>query len=501
VTRLSGRSLLTVTDPRVALPAPAAAESIRILHLGIGAFHRAHQAVFTEDAAVASGDGRWGICGVAQRSDAVVRQLRPQDCLYTVLVRSASEVSARVVGQVREVLLAGSEPDRLLCRMADPATRIVSLTVTEKGYRRSRSGGLDLQDELVRADLAGGARTVVGQLARGLQERRTRSGAPITLLACDNLTSNGRVLRDLVLAFCAALPTSEADDLAGWVEQNVAFPSCMVDRIVPATTADDRAQVARLLGLDDEALVVTEPFRQWVIEDTFAAGRPSWELAGAELVQDVTPFEQLKLRMLNGTHSMLAYLGALRGYETIAETVADDELAAAARRLMAEDVAPTLAQPPGTDVAAYGRQVLERFANPALQHRTTQVAMDGSQKLPLRLLGTVRDRLAQGGSATWAIRAVAAWMAYVAVAADGGATQVRLDDPLADRLRQAVGGKEDPASVVDSLLGVTEVFGDELRESSSFRDGLVEHVSDLLGRRKATTPRRRPPAHRPPEDS
>jgi fructuronate reductase len=485
VTRLSRRSLRSVTDPRVALPPPAAAENVGIVHLGIGAFHRAHQAVFTEDAAEASVDDRWGILGVAQRSDAVVRQLRPQDCLYTILVPGRrGAVSARVVGQVREVLLAGAEPDRLLHRLADPATRLVSLTVTEKGYRRSPSGGLDLRDELVRADLAGvdgGASTVIGQLARGLQRRRAGSGAPITLLSCDNLMSNGHVLRELLLAFCAALPPAEGDDLGQWVEQNVAFPCSMVDRIVPATTADDRAQAAQLLGLDDEALVVAEPFRQWVIQDTFAADRPAWELAGAELVQDVTPFEQLKLRMLIGSHSMLAYLGALRGYETIAEAVADDELAAAARGLMTEDVAPTLVQPPGLDVTAYSRQVLERFANPALRHRTTQVAMDGSQKLPLRLLGTVRDRLAQGGSPSWAIRAVAGWMVYVAVAADGGAAAVRLDDPLADRLRHAVAGRGNPASVVDSLLGVTEVFDDELRESPAFRDGLVEHVRDLLG--------------------
>ena len=193
--------------------------------------------------------------------------------------------------------------------------------------------------------------------------------------------------------------------------------------------------------------------------------------------------------------------GALAAVQECAREIIEGTLAGLLFTAVALQARLGVVRAPGTDVVAYARQVLERFANPALRHRTTQVAMDGSQKLPLRLLGTVRDRLAQGGSATWAIRAVAAWMAYVAVAADGGATQVRLDDPLADRLRQAVGGKEDPASVVDSLLGVTEVFGDELRESSSFRDGLVEHVSDLLGRRKATTPRRRPPAHRPPEDS
>jgi fructuronate reductase len=235
-----------------------------------------------------------------------------------------------------------------------------------------------------------------------------------------------------------------------------------------------------LLGVVDEALVVAEPFRQWVIEDAFAAGRPDWERAGADLVDDVEPFEQLKLRMLNGTHSLLAYLGALRGYDTIAEAVADDELAAAASRLMREDVAPTLVLPPGLDVTAYGEKVLERFANPALRHRTTQVAMDGSQKLPLRLLGTVRDRLAAGAMPEGATLGVAAWMAYVASGRDRLGRELPLDDPLAYRLRSAVGAGSDPVSVANGLLGVREVFGDDLRDSCVFRDAVVHDLKGLL---------------------
>jgi fructuronate reductase len=254
----------------------------------------------------------------------------------------------------------------------------------------------------------------------------------------------------------------------------------MVDRIVPATTDADRAEAASLLGVVDQALVVAEPFRQWVIEDDFRAGRPAWELAGADLVDDVAPFERLKLRMLNGTHSLLAYLGALRGYDTIAEAVADEELAGAARQLMQQDVEPTLVQPPGLDVAAYREQVLERFANPALRHRTTQVAMDGSQKLPLRLLGTVRDRLAAGATPEWAALGVAAWMAYVAVGRDRAGRPLPLEDPLADLLRQAAGPGREPQAVVGGLLGVHEVFGDDLHDARAFRDRVVEHVAGLL---------------------
>jgi fructuronate reductase len=481
VNRLSRLSLSQVTGPGVRLPPPASlAEDVGILHLGIGAFHRAHQAVFTEDAAVAADESGWGICGVTQRSAAVVEQLRPQDCLYAVLERGSGEPTARVVGQVSDVLFAAQEGARLMSRFADPTVRLVTLTVTEKGYRRGPSGRLDLSDPVVSRDLAGGARSTVGQLVRGLQARQAASAGGVSVLSCDNLTDNGRVLRGLVMDFCAALPSAEGNAIGAWIEQHVRFPNSMVDRIVPATTDADRADAASLLGVLDEALVVAEPFRQWVIEDDFANGRPAWERAGADLVEDVAPFEQLKLRMLNGTHSLLAYLGALRGYDTIAQAVADHELATAARQLMQRDVTPTLAQPPGLDIAAYGEKVLERFANPALRHRTTQVAMDGSQKLPLRLLGTVRDRLAAGETPEWAALAVAAWMAYVASGHDRHGRPLPLDDPLADRLRAASGPGTDPAAVVSGLLGVHEVFGDDLRDSTAFRDCLVGHLKGLL---------------------
>ncbi|MFC8503825.1 mannitol dehydrogenase family protein [Pedococcus sp. NPDC057267] len=481
VRRLSRAALPGHDTPGLRLPpAPELASRVGIVHLGIGAFHRAHQAVFTEDAALAADEPGWGICGVTQRSAAVVDQLRPQDHLYAVLERGASTASARVVGQVSEVLFARDQGPLLFERLADPLVRVVTLTVTEKGYRRGPDGRLDLTDPVVAADLEGGARSTVGQLVRGLQARHRASAAPVTVLPCDNLTDNGAVVRRLVLDFCAALPAAEGDAVAAYVEQQVSFPSSMVDRIVPATTDEDRAEAARLLGARDEGLVVAEPFRQWVVEDRFAAGRPAWERAGAELVDDVAPYEQLKLRMLNGTHSMLAYLGALRGHGTIARAVADDDLAAAARELMAQDVLPTLHLPAGVDAAAYGRTVLERFANPALRHTTVQVAMDGSQKLPVRLLGTVRDRLAAGAVPQWATLAVAGWMAFVARGADVHGRPLPLDDPMAARLRSAVGTGSDPVTVAEGLIGVHEVFGDDLRDSRDFRDALVGHLKELL---------------------
>ncbi|GAA0362313.1 mannitol dehydrogenase family protein [Actinoallomurus spadix] len=423
--------------------------SVGIVHLGIGAFHRAHQAVYTEDA----GDG-WGICGITQRSATVVEQLGPQDGLYSVLERGPEGASARIIGAVREVLTG----DATAGRVADPAVRIVSLTVTEKGYRHDpATGRLRIDDPEIRLDLTGREpRTVIGRLARGLSRRE----APVTILCCDNLSANGATLRGLVEEY--------AERAGVKITCETAFPSTMVDRIVPATTAADLDEAERLLGVRDHGVVVTEPFTQWVIEDSFAAGRPAWDEAGAILTGDVAPYELMKLRLLNGSHSMLAYLGSRFTY--VAEAV--DVLGDAVRRYMDEDAGPTLTVPDGFDLEEYKASLLTRFANPALRHRTAQIAMDGSQKLPQRLLGVVRDRLAAGAEPRWAALAVAAWMRHVQTAGE-------LDDPLAGPLREAVSRADRPDAVVDVLLAVTEVFGPDLRESRVFRDLLVEHLTEL----------------------
>jgi mannitol-1-phosphate/altronate dehydrogenase len=358
------------------LPVPPAVDprslSVGIVHLGLGAFHRAHQAVITEQAAVVSGDTRWGIAGVSQRSATVKNQLAPQDGLYSVLERGLGDPTVRVIGSIRDVLTAPEGPEAVVARIADPAVAVVTLTVTEKGYRAA-NGGLDLTDTEIRADLTGRPpRTVVGQLAAAIA-RRTE---PLTIVSCDNLVANGPFLQRLVAEYFDAL--GKTPETFGATR----FPASMVDRIVPATTDADRDETARLLGVRDEAVVVAEPFLQWVIEDDFAGDRPAWDQAGAVLTQDVAPWEQAKLRMLNATHSMLAYLGALRGYVTIAEAVRDDELNQLARQLMTDDVVPTLTPPDGLDLAEYGATVLERFANPALKHQTRQVAMLGQAPRP-----------------------------------------------------------------------------------------------------------------------
>jgi fructuronate reductase len=423
--------------------------SVGIVHLGLGAFHRAHQAVYTEDA----GDG-WGICGITQRSPKVADQLVPQDGLYSVLERGSEGVSARVIGVMREVLTGEATVERLV----DPEVKVITLTVTEKGYRHDpATGRLRLDDPETCLDLTGRPpHTVVGRLVRGLAGRE----APVTVLCCDNLTANGTTLRGLVEEYARRAGLR--------IDCEVAFPNAMVDRIVPSAAPEDLEEAERLLGVRDEGVVVTEPFTQWVIEDSFVAGRPAWETAGAIFTGDVAPYETMKLRLLNGAHSMLAYLGS--AHEYVADAVA--VLGEAVRRYMDEDASPTLDVPPGFDLAAYKASLLERFANPGLRHRTAQIAMDGSQKLPQRLLGVVRDRLAAGAEPYWASLAVAAWMRHVQTARD-------LDDPMADLLRMAVSRATSPEQVVDALLAIEDVFGTDLRDSAVFRALLVDHLTRL----------------------
>ena len=476
--RLSLATLKTA-GPQVLQPAVDPRElQIGLVHLGIGAFHRAHQAVFTELAAAATGSTDWGIAASTQRSATVRDQLVPQDGLYSVLSRGAHEQSLRIIGSVREVIDGAREPQDVVARIADPDVRVVTLTVTEKGYRRDAGGGLDRADPLTAADLAGGdPRTAIGQLVRGLQQRGIRDAGPITLLACDNLVGNGQVLSRLVHEFVSQLPSGQRRDLESWMPTAVSFPSCMVDRIVPATTPADHADVLDRLGLEDQGAVVAEPFTQWVIEDDFAAARPAWERAGAVFTTDVGPWETAKLRLLNGTHSTLAYLGALRGHRTIAEAMGDPELATVARSLMREDVIPTLTPPDELDLEQYAAEILDRFLNPVLRHTTAQVAMDGSQKLPLRLLGPIRDRLAAGSVPHWATLAVAGWMTYVSAGRDR--PELVLNDPLAAELTAATASATTPAAIVDALLAVRSIFGDDLPDHAAWRAELVAAVKSL----------------------
>ena len=445
-----------------------------IVHLGVGAFHRAHQAVFTEDAMAAAG-GDWGIVGVAPRSTAVVDALRAQDRLFSVSTYGPAGRSVRVIGAFAGLRHAAADPDAVVALLADPAIKIVTLTVTEKAYRLDPATGRLLLDDELRGDLETDRppHTVPGLLIRGLIARRRADGGPIALVSCDNLPANGHRLRGL-LDYLAA-----ATSMTGWVAANVTFPGTMVDRIVPATTAETLALAAADLGVRDEAAVHGEPYSVWVIEDDFPAGRPAWERAGAVLTGDPRPWERLKLRTLNGVHSAIAYLGALAGRETIADALRVRGMTATMRRFIAEDIAPGFEPPPTVNTIEYGEEVLDRFANPAIGHRTVQVAMDGSQKLPQRVLHTILDRRRAGGTPRWGTLVVAAWMRYVQGTADDG-RDLPLDDPLADRIRaRLAAAPATPAGVVDALLGLDTVFAPELACDDTVRQLLVDWLTEL----------------------
>lgn len=453
-----------------------AAARVGIVHLGVGAFHRAHQALYTEDA-MARGGAEWGIAGVSLRSPDTRDALAPQDNLYTVAIRDASGETLRVVGALLATLTAPEDPEAVLALMCAPATRIVSLTVTEKGYCHDPATGAlrETHPDIVH-DLANPhrPRSAPGFLVEALARRRAAGVAPFTVLCCDNLPANGKTVKKVLVGH-ALLRDPE---LAMHITRDVACPCTMVDRIVPATTDADRAGVAARLGLRDAWPVTTEPFSQWVIEDEFPEGRPDWR--GVEFAPDVAPYELMKLRLLNGSHSTIAYLGCLAGWETVAGAIAHPELHAHVRALMDEEVTPTLTVPPGFDVARYKDDLIARFRNPALNHRTRQIAMDGTQKLPQRLLAPIRDRLAQDQPIDRLALGVAAWMRYATGKGEGGETH-RVDDPLAaDLAARAAQAGDDPRALARALADMPAVFGRDLPDDPRFMAPVEAALAALL---------------------
>ncbi|MFD2272382.1 mannitol dehydrogenase family protein [Undibacterium arcticum] len=400
--------------------------------------------------------------------------MTPQDNLYTVAVRDAEGEQLHVVGALITSLVAPENPQAVLAAMADARCHIVSLTVTEKGYchdpatRALRVDHPDIVHDLAHPDAP---RSALGFIVRALALRRGAGLAPFTVLSCDNLPSNGLTTRGLVLAFAAMIDS----ELAGWIDQQGAFPNSMVDRIVPNTTEDDRARVAAMLGADDAWPVMTEPFSQWVIEDRFAGARPCWEEVGATLVAEVESYENAKLRMLNGTHSSLAYLGAVIGYATVDEAIADAGLANFIGAMMRDEIEPTLSRP---GLPEYRAELLARYRNPALKHKLQQIAMDGSQKLPQRLLGTIRDRLAAGAPCDRLCFAIAGWLRYLAGSDEAGNTYP-IADPLAEVLHAAATSSTDPTAQVAALLAVRDVFGDDLPGNPQFVSSLTQHLASI----------------------
>jgi fructuronate reductase len=434
------------------------AQALGIVHFGIGAFHRAHQAWYT-DTAMSAGDRDWMIAGVSLRSGAVAHAMNPQEGLYTVTERSAGGGTTRIVGAVREVLVASQEAAAVVAALATPSVHIASLTITEKGYCRSATGALD--PALASED------SVYAFLAAGLRRRHDAGLSGLTLLSCDNLAGNGEQLARLMSEY---LERHDAA-LLRWFLSECTCPSTTIDRIVPATTSADIDEVAdRLDGLRDEAAVMTEPFSQWVIEDRFAGPRPGWEAVGAQLVSDVRPYETAKLRMLNGAHSALAYLGLGAGHDFVHQAVADPAIRMLAKQLMRAEAAPTIAAAPGQDLDAYADALLARFANPQLHHRLAQIAMDGSQKIPQRWLETLAIQQARGAQCPAVLTALAGWLRHLR-----GDTGIALDDPLADAL-QACWAKSGKHGIVDAMFGPDGLLASPWQPGAADR----EFVSALL---------------------
>ncbi|MEP8908871.1 fructuronate reductase [Enterobacter roggenkampii] len=447
----------------------------RIVHFGFGAFHRAHQALLTNRVLNEKG-GDWGICEVSLFSgDVLMSQLRAQDHLFTVLEKGAEGNEAIIVGAVHECLNAKLDSlPAIIEKFCEPQVAIVSLTITEKGYCIDpATGKLDLNNPRIVHDLENPSEphSAPGILVEALHRRRERGLPAFTVLSCDNIPDNGHVVKNAVLG----MAQKRSAGLSEWIDSHVSFPGTMVDRIVPAATEASLAEITDALGVEDPCAISSEPFIQWVIEDNFVAGRPEWEVAGVQMVQDVLPWEQMKLRMLNGSHSFLAYLGYLAGYAHINECMEDTAFREAARRLMLNEQAPTL-RIKDVDLTAYADSLLERFANPALQHRTWQIAMDGSQKLPQRMLDGIRVHLER--NTPWSLLAlgVAGWIRYVSGTDErGNAIDVR--DPLSDKIRTIVEASSD-IDRVPALLGLSEVFGHDLAHNRVF----VEAVSQAYQR-------------------
>lgn len=431
---------------------PGVRPGVGIVHLGLGAFFRAHGAIYVAEAMAASG-GDWGIRAASLQTAGTRDALAQQDFAYVALEAGPEGDVARVIDVIEDVLVAPEDPTALIAAMADPAVKIVSLTVTEKGYcHNPATGSLNLDHPDIQHDLAGPIpRSAPGYLVRALAARRAAGVRPFTVLTCDNLPHNGAVVRGVVIELAQQIDPALAD----WIAAEGRFPATMVDRIVPATKPEDLDRVTRATGLRDASPVIHEPFRQWVVEDDFVDGmRPDFAAVGVEMVKDVAPYELMKLRMLNGTHSSLAYLGYLAGYETISDTVADPVFAAFAQKLWRDEIIPVLHAPPGADLPAYADALLARYQNPAIRHRTWQIAMDGSQKLPQRILGTLAEAKAP---CPGLCLAVAGWMRYVGGTDETGAA-IEVKDPLAEELR-LLATSVDP---VAALLGLGAVFSPQI---------------------------------------
>lgn len=484
---LSGSTLAALPDA-VRRPAydRAAADS-GVVHLGVGAFHRSHQAVYF-DRLLGLGHADWGITGVGvlPADRPLHAALRSQDGLYTVVLKAPDgSIEPSVVGSLVGLLLLEDDPETVLTAMAAPATRLVTMTITEGGYSTDKSTGLFRLDDALAADLTSPhPRTAFGLLAEALRRRRAAGTPPFTVVSCDNVEGNGDLTRQTLLEFARLQEAHTGDGLADWIGDSVAFPNSMVDRITPATTDEDRRRLTAETGVADQWPVVAEPYLQWVLEDRFGEVRPPLDEVGVQLVDDVRPYELMKLRLLNASHQVMSYLGYLAGHRRVDAVMADPLFAELVERYMRLEATPTLPPVPDTDLADYRRILLERFANPAVSDTLARNCAEGSERIATFVLPVIREQLASGGPFDLAVLAVAAWARY-AEGVDEEGDPIAVVDARSDRLAPLLRRRhEDPLAV----LTFDEVFGD-LADDERFRRSYsrAAELLDRFGARGAAT--------------
>lgn len=449
----------------------------QIVHFGLGAFHRAHQAWYTYHANRLD-KPTWKIVGVSLRSADVAEQLNPQQGLYTLIEQNTDNYDVSLIDVIEQVLVAPNSPERVLAAIADIDTKIISLTITEKGYYHdSAIGALKETHQDIEHDLTSpnAPKTAIGFIVRGIERRVRDQLPPLTILSCDNLPANGALLKRLVLRFAEKISPA----LAQIIAQHYAFPSCMVDRIVPAMSDSNMLDFSQKLGYSDKAMVVTEYYSNWVIEDNFVSSRPSWEKLGVQMVSDVHPYETMKLRLLNGSHSAIAYIGYLLGCETVADAMKSRQLQSFIKRLMNEELIPTVVMDDAVNLYDYCEQLIRRFTNAALHHKTYQIAMDGSQKLPQRLLAPLTERLAAQKQSDLICFVLAAWIKYSS-GCDMRDEIIWVQDPLAEKLSQAyIDNQTDISAWVNAVFQINEVFHETLRASENVKASVTKFLSHM----------------------
>ncbi|WP_372741570.1 mannitol dehydrogenase family protein [Neptunomonas sp.] len=448
-----------------------------ILHVGVGGFHRAHQAAYTEALLNQGNASEWGICGVGLRPDdrAMQQVLQSQDFLYTLYELGAAEgAGVQVIGAIGDFIMAEDDPEALIEKLASPLTRIVSLTITEGGYCTDDSTGeFNAGLPQIQHDLAHpqAPTTIFGYLAEALVRRQAAGIAPFTVMSCDNLPHNGDVARKALLGFAALRDTALHD----WIAANVSFPNAMVDRITPMTSDAHRKQLSVEQGIEDSWPVVCEPFMQWVLEDKFCNGRPEWEAVGVQFTNDVTPYEEMKIGLLNGSHLAMTYLGFLLGYRFAHETMEDPLLKRYVRSFMDQDVTPLLPDVPGIDLELYKTTLLERFSNQAIGDQLSRICSDGSSKFPKFVLPTLLGSIESGQPLERVALIIASWAHYLRGVDECGETYA-ISDPRADLLQQAI---QDPDNLTSEFLGLYDVFGSVIPGSVAFREAFSLQLSRL----------------------